>query len=301
MRGGWGLAAWCGALSLLWPGLGQVRARAWQAALGWLAIWMVTGTGATVVINGASARMVLPVLAAVVAGTGVVHVWAGVDAARRARRAGAAPRGRWWRSTWIAAVAWMALAFGASRAVPLTVMGRWRGFNLPSASNLPTLMVGDNVLADMRPMPGGPARGDMILFRVPGQGIWVKRVVAVAGDRVQLRGGRLLLNGVLALWTLEGRVTLEESGQTVQARRYRETLPGGRSYEILKEYDDGGLNDTPEWTVPAGRVFVLGDNRDASADSRIAVPGMVSVSAVVGRAAAIFWSRDWRRLFTTVR
>ena len=83
----------------------------------------------------------------------------------------------------------------------------------------------------------------------------------------------------------------DDNGGTEPARRYIETLPGGVSHQIFKLYDNGRLDNTPEVTVPPGRLFVMGDNRDNSADSRVSVRdggvGLLPVDDLVGRADAV--------------
>jgi signal peptidase I len=85
----------------------------------------------------------------------------------------------------------------------------------------------------------------------------------------------------------------DENGVRMMAKRYIETLPGGVKHEILKERDDGWINNTPEYSVPAGHVFAMGDNRDNSADSRFMDGvGFVPVENLVGRAEILFFSID---------
>ncbi len=192
-------------------------------------------------------------------------------------------------------------------------------FYVPSASMEPTLLIGDALVASKYPYGYGmasapmpitlgttqrifgtlPARGDVVVFRWPGDisQSWVKRVVGLPGERVELRGGQLFVNGQQASLRANGTGRTEsDDGSTVNAARYVETLPGGHSHEIFKVEPDHPLDNTPEVTVPAGHIFVLGDNRDRSADSRVSVArggvGLLPVDNLIGRVEVIAGSWD---------
>ena len=192
-------------------------------------------------------------------------------------------------------------------------------FYVPSPSMEPTLLIGDALVASKYPYGYGmasvpmpitlgttqrifgalPERGDVVVFRWPGDisQTWVKRVVGLPGERVQIRGGQLFINGQQASLRADGiGQTESDDGSTVNAARYVETLPGGRSHEIFKVEADHPLDNTPEVTVPAGHIFVLGDNRDRSADSRVPVTrggvGLLPVENLIGRVEAIAGSWD---------
>lgn len=186
-------------------------------------------------------------------------------------------------------------------------------FFIPSDSMTPTLMAGDYVFVmkagyghskfsftvalnflNGRFQPAMPKRGDVVVFRLPqDNGVsYAKRVVGLPGDSVQLEDGVLYVNGQAAALRDEGDYTVQTLYGPVVAREYEETLPGGRKEQILKTTDEGFLNNTPVYTVPAGELFVLGDNRDDSIDSRFSDIAYVPEENVVGRVALIFFSVD---------
>jgi signal peptidase I len=192
-------------------------------------------------------------------------------------------------------------------------------FYVPSASMEPTLLIGDALLASKFPygystaslpihvsfpetgrvLASTPKRGDVVVFRWPGDRsqVWVKRVIGLPGDRIQLRGGLVWINGVATKVKPDGLGAAEDdSSGSEPARRYVETLPDGVSHPIFKLYDNGRLDNTPEVTVPADHLFVMGDNRDNSADSRVSVRdggvGLLPMDNLVGRVDAIVGSWD---------
>jgi len=192
-------------------------------------------------------------------------------------------------------------------------------YYVPSASMEPTLLVGDELLAVKYPYGYGtaslpasfavpsskrlfgalPQRGDVVVFRWPGDPtqIWVKRVIGLPGDRVALRDGRLWLNGVEAPLEADGVGEMKDGdGSAAMAARYRETLPDGRIHAIFKLTRSGLYDNMDEITVPPGRLFVMGDNRDDSADSRVPLRaggvGLLPVDNLVGRVDALVGSWD---------
>jgi len=218
-----------------------------------------------------------------------------------------------WRTMVAYAVGTLALAAGVALTVRTFL---FQPFNLPAASMAPTLLPGDYIFAAKYPygytrfsLPFSPplfsgrifgsvpARGDVIVFRLPKDVStdYVKRVVGLPGDRIQMKEGELFINGTAVR---RKRVeSFEESdvcgGGPSKVKRWRETLPEGASYETLDCVDRGFYDDTSVFTVPAGHLFVLGDNRDNSTDSRVlSAVGYIPLENVIGRVGMIFFSRD---------
>jgi signal peptidase I len=144
-----------------------------------------------------------------------------------------------------------------------------------------------------------PKRGDVVVFRWPGDRsqVWVKRVIGLPGERIALHDGRVSINGTPVDVKPDGAGKAEsEDGAEMEAMRFIETLPGGRQHTIFKLSNFNSLDNISEIIVPPGHVFVMGDNRDNSADSRVPIRaggvGMLPVSDLVGRVDAIIGSWD---------
>jgi signal peptidase I len=295
----WPRAILSALLSLFMPGLGHIYARSWRLGVILAAITILLLTGFRLLTRTLPPRPVFFVL-----GMGllvcviVLGLGAAVDSARRKRRHHDHTRPAWFRSTWFAAIVGAALSAGLEVAVP----SGWRAFSIPSGSNLPTLLVGDRLVADVRDPGVVPDRGDVVLFTSPRDPsvIYIKRLVGLPGDRIQLTQGQLSINGQQVPRQAAGDFVSDESLMRVSYKRFIELLPNGRRYPILQMADNGPLNSTPEYRVPPGNLFVLGDNRDNSQDSRMAGFGFVPVRNLIGTATTVYWSPDHSRIFSRV-
>ncbi|WP_307089511.1 signal peptidase I [Sphingomonas faeni] len=219
-------------------------------------------------------------------------------------------------------------------------------FSIPSESMLPRLLIGDYLFvskwnygysrwslpAGIPLIPGRifgstPTRGDVVVFRAPEvlDHDVIKRVIGLPGETIQMRQGTVYLNGKaipkqrIADFTipLTANFNAEKCGapfvdvianvQICRYPRFREALPNGRSYEVLDQAQLPDRDDTGLYTIPAGHIFVMGDNRDDSGDSRFPAPngmGYVPLENVEGKAVVNFFSTDgnaeWLKPWTWV-
>jgi signal peptidase I len=213
-------------------------------------------------------------------------------------------------------------------------------FNIPSGSMKETLLVGDYLFVSKysygysrysipfspplfsgRIWSGNPARGDVVVFRLPKDDStdYIKRVIGLPGDRIQMIDGLLHINGEpVKRERIEDFIDNEGGGRTARVKRWRETLPNGVRYTTLDQIDNGFYDNTPAYDVPPDQYFMMGDNRDNSTDSRVlSQVGYVPFQHIIGKAQIIFfsieegerawelwrwpWSGRWGRLFSIVR
>jgi signal peptidase I len=212
-------------------------------------------------------------------------------------------------------------------------------FNIPSGSMIPTLLVGDYLFVSKysygythyslpfspplfpgRILGGEVHRGDVVVFRLPKDDSidYIKRVVGLPGDRIQVIDGVLNVNGQQVKREHIDDYVTDDDGVVQRVKQYRETLPNGVTYTTLDLTDNGFYDNTPVYTVPAGDYFMMGDNRDNSTDSRVlSQVGYVPYENIIGKAQIIFfsigngahawevwrwpWTVRWDRLFKLVR
>lgn len=174
-------------------------------------------------------------------------------------------------------------------------------YNIPSSSMAPTLVPGDYLFAAKGYYEShAPEIGDVVVHYRPDSDVaYVKRVVAGPGDRVRLENGRLYLNGQVVDRVPSDRPALPDFQR---GNRYVETLPNGRSYEILESAGDtSAVDDFAEIVVEPGRYFLLGDNRDGSVDSRQPDHGTIPLELIVDRPSFIFLSQHFARIGTDLQ
>ncbi|UDL95405.1 signal peptidase I [Lichenihabitans sp. PAMC28606] len=192
-------------------------------------------------------------------------------------------------------------------------------FNIPSGSLIPTLDIGDYLFVSKysygysrysfpfspdvfsgRILASTPKRGDVAVFKFPKDTSkdYIKRVIGLPGDKIQLVESRLIINGQMVAREPTTKVmTRDQFGHDVEVPTYLETLPGGVTHQIIQINGDNGFySNTPVYTVPPGNYFMMGDNRDNSTDSRVSPDqdgvGYVPFENFVGRAELIFFSID---------
>ena len=220
----------------------------------------------------------------------------------------------------------------------------YQPFNIPSGSMKATLLVGDYLFVSKytygyskysfplptsfaEDLPAGrlpsdwlPQRGDVVVFRLPSDPSidYIKRVIGLPGDKIQVVDGDVHINGVPVKRTAAPPYIENEEGVvSAPVRRWKETLPNGKTFYTLDLVQHGFADNTQIYTVPPGHYFMMGDNRDNSTDSRFSQVGMVPLENIVGKAQIIFFSVyegehawefwrwpvsvRWSRLFTIIR
>lgn len=254
-------------LSGVVPGVGQLLLGATPAGALFLAVF---GVGIALFwpprLPLSYAGFIVSVLA--LAALSVVSAWN----AARLHDARSRPLSRWWLLL-IVPLAYLGSSFDTNRALRL---GGFQVFSIPSSSMENTLRIGDRIIVDRRQYDHySPELGDVAVFRR--EGIWeVKRIMALPGDTISGQGGVIYRNG----------------------RQLREPYV---IHTIGSAVDFPNMNDFGPVTVSKGEIFVLGDNRDVSYDSRQPKHGPIHLSAESGKPLYIAWSRDRRRIGATVR
>jgi signal peptidase I len=214
-------------------------------------------------------RAVSVFMVVILAATVLLTLFITIDAIRLARRAGG---GAHWY-LWSGAILLCWIGFFATAMIGGLVKPQlpWRTFSVPSTSMQPTVHIGEWILADTRHYDThAPARGDLAIYRLPADNttIYIKRIVGLPGDRIAFRDGHAVVNGATAA-------------------------------EPFADFGDpkAFLNNTAEVTVPPGELFVAGDNRANSSDSRVTRQhGTVPLKNLVARATDVFMTEEWSRI-----
>jgi len=188
-------------------------------------------------------------------------------------------------------------------------------FSIPSGSMIPTLLVGDYLFVSKasygysqhslpfslplipgRVMYTEVTRGDVVVFKLPtdGRTDYIKRIIGLPGDSIQVKGGVLHINGEAVVRKSLGEYTYQDThGIFHTTTQYEETLPNGKTHLILEESDSDRADNTPVYHVPPDHYFAMGDNRDNSRDSRYLMDvGYIPKENLVGQAKFLFFSND---------
>lgn len=236
-----------------------------------------------------------------------------------------------WRETFLTVI-YAVLIAGCIRAF------LFEPFKIPSGSMYPTLEIGDFLFVSKYTygysrysFPFGlpafegriwqdlPERGDVVVFKYPGDNKtdYIKRIIGLPGDTLQLKDGRLFINGKIVDRQEVGKYVIDEyTILPMVFTEYVETLPNGRQHRIIEASDDESVDNTVEFHIPENHYFMMGDNRDNSNDSRKDV-GFVPLDNIEGKARFLFYSHDdkvvwynpiswimairWDRLFNKIK
>jgi len=201
------------------------------------------------------------------------------------------PRPLW--SKWYAVVAAVLLAFGINWLLTSIWHRFYHNFYIPAESMEPTFDKNDRILASMS-VPRDLHRGDIVLVKAPQGAIYVKRLAAIPGDKIALRDGVVFINGVAAPVVPHGSRRVSYPYNDVnEAKVYLENFPGEARAHLIQDLGTTPEDNFGEMTMDSSHVFVLGDNRDLSADSRVAkVEGgleQVPVADIIGRPLFFYW------------
>ena len=269
---------WAMLMSLFTAGLGHVYLGHFRTGLKLIALDVAIDLAGTALMHRPPAAAGLVLIALVLVAVLALRITAIVLVARAGAPSASLRKPVIWQNAWMM----FALVLAVTQAASLGQPAALRSFSIPSGSMQPTLQIGDLLLADSTPK--APARGDIVFFTAPSDPdlLYVKRVIALGGDHVRLDHGTVFLNGH----------ALPRDGST-------ETNLEGRSYEVTTT--PGPRDTTAEITVPEGTMFVLGDNRANSLDSRDPSVGTVNLGRVVAQGGVIYWAQDRARILSPVR
>jgi signal peptidase I len=283
-------------LSCLAPGVGQLYCKRPRRAVVWLLLAILSVIALYLLRNAAGLaerpyfKLAWGLLSLLIWIAGIVDAW------RLAKHVGSISPG-WYNRWYVYLPIILIIGIPVSLTPPEQTS---ESFSMPSASMAPTLVVGDIfAVSTSAYKTSAPQPGDVVVIKKKEGGrSFVKRVVAVGGDRVQMKAGRLYINGAMVEREALGDDNLPGNGTGSDVLElYRETLPNGRSYRIVELSDKEPYDNTPEFLVPPGALFLLGDNRDSSLDSRAPGEfGLISLEHVIGRVVRITASEESGRV-----
>jgi len=279
------------ALNLLAPGLGLLRIARLKPAIAFLpapaaiSLALITAYALLPGLGFAGWAMLMLVLLA-----GIVAIFIGSIVLTWFGSRTKVAEMPWW-SRWYGIVGAWILVSALGVALTDVAKSHFRTFYIPSEAMLPTLRVNDRLVASMR-RTSDLRRGDMILFAV-GDATYIKRVAALPGDRIAMQGGVVILNGQPVAQRVIGTERVTQSVFGNEARRLVEQFPGEATPHEIYDLGYSAGDNVEEQEVAPGHVFVLGDNRDMSADSRLSRAEFgveqLPVTDIRGRALFYLW------------
>jgi signal peptidase I len=289
-------------LSLMWPGLGQIHAGAYRSGL-----WLLLLNTIVVFVFFWAFRVHIATMTQFLALAGfavlslIFALFVTIHAVLCVLRLPATRR-PWYRSAWVMLPLTLIVCIGLSA---------WRGkqqttaFLAAAPSMEPAIMVNDRVLGNKTyAATGNFERGDVIAFHNPVRraSLYIKRIVGLPGDRVQMNDGKLFLNGTELPSQYMGQFRAIADPTAAPLAFYRLTLPGGRRFDVGKTQEDAPLDRTPIFLVPPDYVFVIGDNLDNSLDSRDSLGmGMIPRANIEALIDFVLWSPDKNRIGLPIR
>jgi signal peptidase I len=289
---------------MLWLGRGKIAILYLVAQVAWaglIFIPVVAGSIPPFAIAGISPSDTLSLLQIPLSFVGMGHaLWIRLGSLARP-----------WFSRWFVALPTPLLVLFLVAFVVRTLF--YQPFNIPSGAMIPTLEVGDYIFVSKgaygygkysfpfdigiarSPSPARPERGDIVVFKLPvdNQTDYIKRIVGLPGERIQMIAGVLHIDGAALKKEAAGtydNADGEAYGNVGNIPIYRETMPNGVSYMVLDAEPNGPGDNTPEYVVPDGHYFMMGDNRDNSLDSRYEQVAYVPYENLIGPAVLIFWN-----------
>jgi signal peptidase I len=278
------------ALNILLPGLGLMRTGHLRAAAAFMALAL--GALALILLGFAFLpRLTFAGWAALVGAAAAIHLAALVGSAVLSwRRSAVGASTRWWSHWYVLAGAW--LAYVASNFLLPDPADHYRTFYVASESMAPTLVRNARFVAQMSRI-GPLRRGDIVLVRTESGAIYISRIAALGGDRIGMAQGRILLNGAPVPQRFVAAEAAAFDAAQGPVRRLAERMPGEEGEHHVYDAGTTPFDDFETVIVRPGHVFLLGDNRDHAADSRLprdaAGLEQVPVADVVGRALFFIW------------